>query len=205
MTHARLLMVCTCLVHAACSGAPDANRPPSAAAAPASAESTSSVVVGRVPPGALVVLEPATGVMPMPEGGALMDQFAKAFVPEMLFVRVGQEVTFRNSEDQLHNVTVVGSRTGTAVFNISQSPFDSYKHTFDRPGEFAVTCDIHPGMRATIVATTSPHAVYANAGGAFSLPDVAPGSYKLRIAADGNHSERIVEIKGARVDLGASH
>jgi plastocyanin len=160
--------------------------------------------VGRAPRGALVTLEPAAGAVPLPAGGALMDQFSKNFVPELLFVRVGQEVTFRNSEDQLHNVTVVGSRTGTAVFNISQSPYDTYKYTFDRPGEFDVSCDVHPGMRATIVATTTPYAVYADSAGTFSLPNVPPGSYKLRISADGTQRERVVEVKGARVDLGAA-
>ena len=82
-----------------------------------------------------------------------MDQFSKAFVPETLFVRVGQPVTFKNSEDQLHNVTVVRSRTGARVVNISQSQGDVYEHTFEQPGEYDVSCDVHPGMRATIVAS----------------------------------------------------
>jgi hypothetical protein len=150
----------------------------------------------------LVTLEPASGDVPPPAGDALMDQFAKSFVPETLFVRVGQRVLFRNSEDQLHNVTVVGSRTGTAVFDISQSPFDTYQHTFERAGEFEVSCDVHPGMRATIVATTTPYAVFADQTGNFTLVNVPVGSYKLRISADGKQSERIVEIKGGRVDLG---
>ena len=158
-------------------------------------------VTGRAPGGALVTLEPAGGA-PLPEGSAVMDQFSKAFVPETLFVRVGQPVIFKNSEDQLHNVTVVRSRTGGAVFNISQNQGDVHTHTFDQPGEYDVSCDVHPGMRGTIVATTSPHAMYADPRGAFSFQNIAPGQYTLRVSADGRVGERTVEVKGGNLDLG---
>ena len=138
----------------------------------------------------------------MPEGNAVLDQFSKAFVPETLFVRVGQPVVFKNSEDQLHNVTVVRSRTGTGVFNISQNQGDVHTHTFEQAGEYEVTCDVHPGMRATIVASTTPFAVYADARGAFSFPNITPGSYRLKVSAGGRETERAVEVTGAQMDLG---
>ena len=158
-------------------------------------------VTGRAPAGALVTLEPAAGLAPMPEGGALMDQFAKQFVPTLLFVRVGQPVTFRNSEDQLHDVTIVTTRTGATVFNVSQDPYDVHHFTFDRPGEFDVNCDVHPGMRATIVATTTPYAVFADGGGRFALPNVASGAYTLQISSGGQLRERQVEVSGAAIDF----
>ena len=158
-------------------------------------------VTGRAPAGALVTLEPASGPPPLPEGGALLDQYAKQFVPTLLFVRVGQTVTFRNSEDQLHDVTIVRSRTGTTVFNVSQDPYDTHQFTFDRPGEFEVNCDVHPGMRATIVATTTPYAVYADGSGRYGLPDVVPGTYTLQISSGGQVRERAVEVSGASIDF----
>jgi plastocyanin len=158
-------------------------------------------VEGRALPGALVSLEPVAGA-PMPEGSAVLDQFSKAFVPETLFVRVGQPVIFKNSEDQLHNVTVVRTRTGAGVFNISQNQGDVHTHTFEEAGEYDVTCDVHPGMRAIVVATTTPHTVYADGSGAFALPNIEPGQYKLRVAAEGRVTERLVEIAAGRVDLG---
>jgi hypothetical protein len=149
------------------------------------------------------MLEPANGA-PLPDGHALMDQFGKQFVPDLLFVRVGQPVTFRNSEDQLHNVTVTRSRSGAEVFNISQNQLDTHNHTFDRAGEYDVVCDIHPGMRATVVATTTPHAVFADRGGSFAFSNITPGQYKLRIAHDGRETERVVDVAGAKVDLSGS-
>jgi hypothetical protein len=138
----------------------------------------------------------------MPEGGAVMDQFSKAFVPEILFVRTGQPVTFKNSEDQLHNVTVVRTRTGSGVFAISQNQGDVYTHTFAQSGEYDVTCDVHPGMRATIVATTTPYAMHADSRGTFAFQGIPPGRYNLRAATHGQEFVRAIEVAGPRVDVG---
>jgi plastocyanin len=188
------------VVGSACSGPADAPTP-AGTSPPAAAATTVTQLSGRAPAGALVTLEPIAGV-PMPEGNALLDQFSKAFVPETLFVRVGQPVVFKNSEDQLHNVTVVRSRTGTGVFNISQNQGDVHTHTFEQAGEYDVTCDVHPGMRATIVASNTPFAVYADARGAFSFANITPGSYRLKVSAGGRETERAVEVAGAQMELG---
>ena len=131
-----------------------------------------------------------------------MDQYSKAFVPETLFVRVGQPVIFKNSEDQLHNVSVMRMRTGTAVFNISQNQGDIHTHTFEHAGEYDVTCDVHPGMRGVVVATTTPYAMYADGQGVFTFETIPPGPYTLRVTAQGRESARRVEIAGAHVDVG---
>jgi plastocyanin len=148
-----------------------------------------------------VTLEPVASPAPMPQGAAVMDQFSKAFVPETLFVRVGQPVTFKNSEDQQHNITVIRSRTGTRVMNISQSQGDVYTHIFDQPGEYDVSCDVHPGMRATLVAASTPYATFADDRGAFAFQNVTPGEYRLRVSADGRDRDRTVTVAGATADL----
>ena len=196
----QVLTLLVFLLSAACSGPAEPPRPaavsPKAAAAP-----TVTQVSGHAVAGALVMLEPAAGVA-LPEGNAVLDQFSKAFVPETLFVRVGQPVIFKNSEDQLHNVTVVRMRTGTGVFNISQNQGDVHTHTFEQAGEYDVSCDVHPGMRATVVASNTPYAVYADAQGAFSFQNISPGPYRLRVSSGGRETERSVEVAGAQMDLG---
>lgn len=187
----------TCLI--ACSPRPDSVADRTAPASAGDAKTTQ--VQGQTASGALVMLEPVGGA-PLPEGNAVMDQFSKAFVPETLFVRVGQPVIFKNSEDQLHNVTVVRTRTGTGIFNTSQNQGDVYTHTFEQPGEYDVTCDVHPGMRGMVVATQTPYAVYADSRGSFSLQNIPPGEYTLRVATKGRDVERSVRISGAQLDLG---
>ena len=76
--------------------------------------------------------------------------------------------------------------------------------TFPRDGFYRVACDIHPAMSAEIVSTTTPYAALAEADGRFVFEDVAPGSYKLTIYANGRKTERDVEMKGDAVTVDAS-
>jgi plastocyanin len=158
-------------------------------------------VTGTVPPNAIVALIPAAAPVPMPDGPAVMDQYAKQFVPNVLYVRVGQPVEFRNSEDMPHNVTVKRRTTGAEVFNVGTEPQQKHVHTFDRVGQFDVTCDIHPGMQATVIAAESPMATVAADNGRFSIANVTPGAYKLSVAFEGRSVEQPVEVSAARVDV----
>jgi Carboxypeptidase regulatory-like domain len=195
----RFLSILTLFVAAGCS----APSQPQASAPAKSAPSATgpAIVTGQTVPGAIVMLEPADKDVPLPEGPAILDQYGKAFVPDVLFVRVGQVVEFRNSDDTDHNIRVLRNPTGSTVMDVSGSQHQTFTHTFDQQGIFDVSCDVHPGMKAVIVATSTPYAAYADAKGAFSVPNVPPGQYRLKISADGRDSERLVKVSGARVEI----
>ena len=173
---------------------------PAAEPAPAAPASTSSEVSGTVPRNAIVTLIPAEGA-PMPDGPAIMDQHAKQFVPNTQYVRVGQPVEFRNSEDMPHNVTVLRRGSGAEVFNVSTEPQQKYVHTFDRVGQFDVACDIHPGMQATVIATAGAMATIADDNGRFTLSNVKPGSYTLSLNYEGRTVEQALDVKDARTEV----
>lgn len=175
----------------------------SSAPAPAQAAAvvTSAQVTGTVPRNAIVTLVPAAAPAPMPAGPAVMDQYAKQFVPNVLYVRVGQPVEFRNSEDMPHNVTVMRRGTGAEVFNVGTEPQQKHTYTFDRVGQYDVTCDIHPGMQATLIATDSPLATIADDGGRFSMPNVTMGNYKLVVTFEGRTVEQAVAVSGPRTEV----
>lgn len=137
----------------------------------------------------------------MPAGPAVMDQYSKSFVPNVLYVRVGQPVEFRNSEDMPHNVTVIRRGSGTEVFNVGTEPQQKYVHTFDRVSQYDVTCDIHPGMQATLIATNSPLATIASDDGRFTLSNVKLGSYKLSLTFEGRTVEQPLEVSQARTEV----
>jgi plastocyanin len=162
------------------------------------------MVVGKAAPGAIVMLEPAARSLPLPEAPAVMDQYGKQFVPGELFVRVGQPVEFKNSEDQMHNVIVKRAASGAGVFHVSTDPSEKYVHTFDRPGRYDVSCDLHLGMAATIVVTTSPLFAIADADGNFTIPNVEAGSYKLTALVSGQNLERTVDVSGPRTEVTVS-
>jgi plastocyanin len=192
----RCLALVIAVLHAACSHEP---APPAAAAS--SAPVTSAEVTGTVPAHAIVALIPAAAPVPMPDGPAVMDQYAKQFVPNVLYVRVGQPVEFRNSEDMPHNVTVKRRTTGAEVFNVGTEPQQKHVHTFDRVGQFDVMCDIHPGMQATLIAAESPMVTVAADNGRFSIANVKPGAYKLTATFEGRTVEQPVEVSTAKVDV----
>lgn len=181
-------------------GAPTASAPPAATAASPTATANAEVA-GTAPSGAIVALLPATGETPLPEGPAVMDQYAKQFVPNMLYVRVGQPVEFRNTEDMGHNVTVNRRDTGAAIFNVETDPQEKHVHTFDRVGQYDVTCSVHPGMQATVVATRSPMSTTAGDDGRFSLSGVPAGDYTLSVTFEGRTVEQAVAVKGPRTEV----
>ena len=79
------LVLAVVLAVAACS-TPDRQTGTPAAPPPATGP---GVVSGTAPRGSIVALVPAGAEAPMPEGPAVMDQYSKTFVPNVLYVRVG--------------------------------------------------------------------------------------------------------------------
>jgi len=106
-----------------------------------------------------------------------MDQEQQTFIPSLLLVRTGQPVNFLNHDDVLHNVRVRDDETKESAFNVAIPTGETYTHTFKQDGFYDVGCDIHPGMSAQIVSTSSPYAVLADAAGTFSIPNVPTGPY----------------------------
>ena len=160
------------------------------------------MVTGRTVPGAIVMLEPADKAVPLPEGPAILDQYGKAFVPDVLFVRVGQVVEFRNSDDTDHNIRVLRNPTGSTVMDVSGSQHQTFTHTFDQQGIFDVSCDVHPGMKSLIVATRTPFAAETDGRGGFLLRDIPPGAYRLEVLAAGRETSTDVTVASPKTDVG---
>jgi len=76
---------------------------------------------------------------------AEIDQQEMMFVPARVSVKVGETVLIKNSETTIHTGNINGKNiTG----NMKKG--DSTAWTAKAPGEYAVTCDYHPQMKATI-------------------------------------------------------
>ena len=131
-----------------------------------------------------------------------MDQQSKQFIPNVLLVRPGQPVEFRNSEDMPHNVSVTRRGSGTEVFNVGTEPRQKHVHTFDRIGQFDVLCDIHEGMSAiVIVGTRTGH---DHCGRRRALLDFRTSPSDRTNSAsryDGQTVEQALEVTGARTQF----
>jgi len=164
-------------------------------------------VTGRSPVAAggfpsIVILDPqAAGDVPSQTSVPFMDQVQQAFIPPILFVRTGQPTEFRNNDEVLHNVRVREDATRSPAFNVAIPTGEKYVFTFPRDGFYDVGCDIHPGMSAQIISSSSPYATVADAQGAFVFDNVTPGAYKVVMYSGGERSEKTVEIAPGHSDI----
>jgi plastocyanin len=193
VTAALLLSVAGCSKSTPSDSAPPAIPPATVAAASTTPES--ATVTGKVAAGAIVVLEPAEPREFPPGEQPMMDQVSLSFTPDLLFVRTGQPVDFRNSDDTLHNVHVGNVDTREPAFNVAIPTGEKWAYTFTKDGFYHVGCDIHPSMSAEILAVSTPFVMVSAGDGSFSFADVPPGAYRVRVHAAGVRTERAVEIK----------
>lgn len=86
-----------------------------------------------------------TGV---PAGAPFIDQDNLKFKPNTLAVSVGEKIYFVNSETAVHTVTVNGKNESG---NMRKG--DIFEWTPASAGEYKITCDFHPQMKATITVS----------------------------------------------------
>ena len=87
----------------------------------------------------------ATSVAGVPDGAAYVDQDGLKFNPSSLTVSGGEPVFFKNSETTVHTVTINGkNESGTMKAD------QVFEWTPPGPGEYKITCEFHPQMKATL-------------------------------------------------------
>jgi plastocyanin len=198
----RRVLIAICAAACACSK-PETpppvatSAPPPAAAAASSAGSGSIAGSAHITGTAVVVLEPKSArAFAPPDEKPVMDQAGLTFGPELLLVRTGYPVEFRNSDDTLHNVRVSHEETRASAFNVAIPTGESYSYTFERDGFYRVGCDIHPAMAASVFAASSPFTTLADADGSFTFTDVPAGAWTVTVYNDGKKLHKDVDVAG---------
>jgi plastocyanin len=106
---------------------------------------------------------------------AVMDQRGLEFVPHLLVVQAGTEVTFPNGDDVSHHVY---SFSETKPFELPLYKGDAYPPVlFDRAGIVVLGCNIHDGMLGYIVVVDTPHFAQTNEQGVALIDGVPNGDY----------------------------
>jgi plastocyanin len=99
-----------------------------------------------------VVVLLLAGITALPaKAEQVIDQKDKRFSQDAVTVKAGETVTFTNSDQVSHDVSVKnpdGSRQSSTM----QKPGDKQSVTFDKPGSYQVQCLIHPKMKMTVTA-----------------------------------------------------
>jgi hypothetical protein len=130
-----------------------------------------------------------------------MDQVGLTFGPELLLVRTGQPVEFRNNDDTLHNVNVKHDETREQAFNVAIPTGGTYEHTFARDGFYRVGCDIHPAMTASIFSASTPFTALAATDGGFTFADVPPGSWTVTVYTGGRRLQKDVNVESGTTEV----
>lgn len=112
--------------------------------------------------------------------GALLDQKDCRYVPHVVLIPVGGNLTMRNSDGILHNIH--SHSVENSPFNKPQPKFKkTIQETFTKAEIIKVTCDAHPWMSGWIIVHEHPYYTVTDESGRFVLSDVPPGEYTLRI------------------------
>jgi plastocyanin len=123
--------------------------------------------------GAAATATPTKGSAARPT--AIMDQQGHQFVPHMLVVQTGTEVTFPNSDNVSHHVY---SFSPTKPFELPLYKGDVYPPvTFDAAGIVVVGCNIHDSMLGYIRVVDTPHFAVTNAQGVALIAGVPSGDF----------------------------
>ena len=110
---------------------------------------------------------------------ATIDQRNVTFVPHVLAVPVGTTVDFPNHDSTLHNVF---SASAAKKFDLGMyDRGESRSVTFDVPGIIRIGCNAHAKMEAFVVVHTNPYAAVTDAQGAYTVDQVPPASYRVRV------------------------
>jgi len=112
--------------------------------------------------------------------GALLDQKDCRYDPHVVLVPLGGSLTLKNSDGILHNVH--SHSVANPAFNKPQPKFKkTLKETFRKAEIIQLTCDAHTWMSGWVVVHEHPYYTVTDKHGKFSLSDIPPGEYTLRI------------------------
>ena len=115
----------------------------------------------------------------VPKEEVVLDQKGCIYIPRVAGARVGQKVTFINSDAIFHNV-----RSVTKVnkkFNVAMPKKDQREtRVFTQPELFLqAKCSVHPWMGAYVAIMDHPFFNVSNERGEFVLPSLPEGQYTI--------------------------
>jgi len=134
---------------------------------------------------------------------ATINQKVCAFRPAFLVMANGGKLTAVNSDKTLHNIhtyELIGKARRT-ILNVSQPNFGdtvTKKIKMRRGTGMKIECDAHDFMHGYMFVASSPYFAVVNDKGEFTIKDIPPGEYKVRL-----WQGFLGEIKGGKVKVTA--
>ncbi|WP_347986407.1 hypothetical protein [Methylomonas sp. AM2-LC] len=123
-----------------------------------------------------IPLQTMQAVNDSPTATAILDQRNREFLPHVLVVRTGTEVSFPNNDSVHHHVYSFSQIKRFDIKLYKDMPPSPIK--FDIPGVAVLGCNIHDWMISYVYVTDAPYFTRTDASGHWWL-DVPENSYRL--------------------------
>ena len=133
---------------------------------------------------------------------ALLDQDGCTYIPHVIGVMAGQDLTIRNSDGLLHNINA--SPTEQRGFNTSQPvSMESTRAFGTAEVMIPVRCDVHGWMTAYIGVLEHPFHSVSGSDGSFSLSTLPPGDYVVEAWHEryGAQTQNVTVVTGETADV----
>jgi len=157
----------------------DMSKEPSCAKQHATPITTETVVTGasNTLDNVVVYISAGADDAAAPSQAVTFTQKGCQYIPHVIALHTGQELQVINSDQTSHNIHPLAKVN--REWNKSQPPGSpAIQDKFDQPEFISVKCNIHPWMHGYIAVVKGPYGV-SDDSGAFTLSNVAPGSYTL--------------------------
>jgi hypothetical protein len=116
---------------------------------------------------------------PVPTTPVVLDQQQCRYLPRVLGVQVGQQLTIRNSDPLLHNVRSVGVINDTFDIGTPVQGMEVPRTFATREVMVPVTCNVHAWMHAYLGVLEHPFFAVSDEAGRFSIGQLPPGTYTI--------------------------
>lgn len=126
----------------------------------------------------------------------VLDQNGCRYVPHVVGIMAGQDLTIRNSDGLLHNINTQSSANRS--FNVSQPrSMESTKSFKSQEVMIPVKCDVHGWMQSYIGVVDHPFFAVTGSDGSYSFGDLPPGDYVIEAWHE------VYGVQTAQVTVGA--
>ena len=91
-------------------------------------------------------------IMPTKVSRPGCEEIDRCYIPSMIVVDSGNQVTWVNEDSAFHSVTSGFYGEPTELFDSGHlDPFESYTLTFDETGIYDYYCTLHPWMKGQVI------------------------------------------------------
>jgi len=98
------------------------------------------------------MIMPSDVIMPTKVSRPGCEEIDRCYIPSIITVESGKQVTWINEDSAFHSVTSGFYDAPTELFDSGHlDPFESYSLTFDKTGTYDYFCTLHPWMKGQVI------------------------------------------------------